>query len=64
LHSALVMGNEYKRIFVNGRFRKPATTEVLSIRNDDGDVIAIVPNCNSQDVNNAFTAANDALDSW
>jgi len=53
---------DYKKIFVNGRWKRPNSEKVVSIPKDDEETT--FPDCNAQDVQVAVRAAKDAVGAW
>lgn len=58
------MGEEFKKVFINGRWRTPKSPGMKAILNQKKETIAIVPNCGAEDIQDAISAAKDALGSW
>lgn len=55
----------YKKIFINGDWVLPSSSEVIEVENPaNQSIIGSVPACNEEDVNRAVEAAKEAFKTW
>ena len=56
---------DYEKIFINGEWVKPNSTERIEVENPaNKEIVGSVPACNETDVNKAVEAAKEALKTW